>query len=225
MDAFKVLLGLVFRALAVPVGLLLIAGCGGVGADCVDDDESEFERRVSERAEWLMTNYPESRLLDLYKNFFHDKFGPGHMINDTASAGAYIRRELMLVDGPSQVSRVEITGWEGEYVRVDLYVLKEGTVDYRQFFDAFIESAQRAVQPSVNEWSIEWEKIQQIIAKIYPDIPEFAKDSLFLENLLSSGKYVVHHSDAYSKAYQPHYRLFNKDVFERRLSHLLDSLQ
>ena len=29
-----------------------------------------------------------------YKNFFQDKFGPGHIVSDTIAAGNYLRREM-----------------------------------------------------------------------------------------------------------------------------------
>ena len=42
--------------------------------------KADFRERVVTCVRWQMDNYPESRLIDLYKNFFQDKFGPGHMI-------------------------------------------------------------------------------------------------------------------------------------------------
>lgn len=192
----------------------------GVATGCVEG--KNFEKRVSERVVWQMSNYPESQLVDIYKNFFHDKFGPGHMIPDSASAGAYIRRELQSVIGPSQVNRAEVTGWEGNFVRVDLAVLKEGLISYQVFIEAFMESAQGGVPPAVDEWRGEWRRIERIVKRLYPDIPEFEKDSRFLDSLMVAGKYVVHHSQAYSNEYNPHYRLFKKTVYETRLQPLLD---
>ena len=42
--------------------------------------DGNFQERVEKAARWQMENYPKSRLLDLYKNFFQDKFGPGHIV-------------------------------------------------------------------------------------------------------------------------------------------------
>lgn len=67
----------------------LVTGGGGV---MLGQQRQAVERVVK----WQLENYPESRLTDLYKNFFQDKFGPGHMVADTASAGAYIRRESLI---------------------------------------------------------------------------------------------------------------------------------
>jgi hypothetical protein len=145
------------------------------------------------------------------------------MIADSAAAGAYLRMELQSVTGPSQVSRAEVTGWEGNFVRVDLVVLKDGVVDYSTFMEAFMESAQGVQMPSVEEWRVEWRKIERVIRSLYPELPDIDKDSKFLDSLLAKGKYVVHHSEIYSQQYDPHYRLFRKEVYETRLQPLLDS--
>ena len=80
-----------FMRLAVRIVLIygLVTGGGGV---MLGQQRQAVERVVK----WQLENYPESRLTDLYKNFFQDKFGPGHMVADTASAGAYIRRESLI---------------------------------------------------------------------------------------------------------------------------------
>lgn len=200
--------------IAVVVAALLVLSCGNGGV---------FEQRVAESVALQISHYPDSRLVDVYKNFFHDKFGPGHMIADSAAAGAYLIMELQSVTVPSQVSRAEVTGWEGNFVRVDLVVLKEGVVDYSTFMEAFMESAQGVQMPSVEEWRGEWRKIERVIRSLYPHLPDFDKDSKFLDSLLAKGKYVVHHSEIYSKQYDPHYRLFRKEVYETRLQPLLDS--
>lgn len=45
---------------------------------------------------WQMKTYPKSTLKDLYKNFFQDKFGPGHIISDTTSAGKFLKKNCCL---------------------------------------------------------------------------------------------------------------------------------
>lgn len=174
---------------------------------------ADFRERVAESVRWQMKNYPESKLIDLYKNFFQDKFGPGHIIADTASAGAYLRRELTEVNGRSQRKYAEVTGWEGNFVRVDLAVIKENIIDYNRFFDAFIKSASLAKSPSVDEWRLEWREIESIVRQLFPDIPLINEDSKALETLLSQGKYVVHHSKDYADKYKPHYRLISRKNF------------
>lgn len=64
-----------------------------------------------------MESYPESRLQDLYKFFFQDRFGPAHIIKDRQSAMDFILSELAEADtlmGPT----MEPCGWQGNYVRL-----------------------------------------------------------------------------------------------------------
>ncbi len=65
-------------------------------------EKKDFEKAVRDAVCRQMQTYPKSTLKDLYKNFFQDKFGPGHIISDTTAAGDYLRREL--------VSYTECTG-------------------------------------------------------------------------------------------------------------------
>ena len=41
----------------------------------------------------LLDRYPLSTLADLYKSFFQDEFGPGHLLADEAGALSYLDRE------------------------------------------------------------------------------------------------------------------------------------
>ena len=80
-----------FMRLAVRFVLIYVLVTGG-GGMMLGQQRQEVESVVKRQLEL----YPQSRLIDLYKNFFQDKFGPGHMVADTASAGAYIRRESLI---------------------------------------------------------------------------------------------------------------------------------
>lgn len=178
----------------------------------------DFREKVEMAVRWQMDNYPESRLQDLYKNFFQDKFGPGHIVADTSSAGKYIRMELNSVTVKSQKEYAEITGWEGKFVRVDLVVVKNGLVNYKIFADAFFESAAATTLPSLGEWVPEWRKIEKIVKELYPNLPGFDADSRKLEEILAGGHYVVHHSREYESAYKPHYRLISRKIFNSKLA-------
>ena len=212
---FKMVLVVVFMLLGAVVNT---SGFNGMDGTNKQNTKADFRERVAASVRWQMSNYPESRLIDLYKNFFQDKFGPGHMISDTASAGAYLRKELATVSGKSQKEYMETTGWEGDFIRVDLAVLKDGLVDYNVFFNAFIKSMSQTKAPSVQEWKSEWEEIEIVIRQLYPNIPGLNEDSKALEELLSQGNFVVHHSDEYNKKYNPHYRLISKKIYETVLS-------
>ena len=53
---------------------------------------------VHTAVERMMADYPASTLQDIYKSFFQDRFGPGHIVADTAQAVAYLRHELGSVE-------------------------------------------------------------------------------------------------------------------------------
>ena len=50
-----------------------------------------------------MAIYPESTLQDVYKSFYQDRFGPGHIISDTASARSYLMHEFSKMSDASAV--------------------------------------------------------------------------------------------------------------------------
>ena len=176
-------------------------------------EERCFEEKVSKALKLQMERYPQSTLLDIYKNFFQDKFGPGHLLTDTVAAGQYLRRELDSYDPdtlPERAPYVDTTGWEHRFVRVDLRVLKEGKVSYRDFFDAFVRSVQAAPAVSVEDWTEEWKRIVAILEKQqYPvtQHPDYVSDKDSIMVMLQKGEYVGHHSRIYVMSYSPHYRL------------------
>ena len=167
-----------------------------------------------------MQTYPKSTLKDLYKNFFQDKFGPGHIIGDTAAAGNYLRRELASYTECSG-DIAEPTGWEGNFLRVNLSVIKTGQIPYNTFFDAFVRSV-NGIQPvTVAEWKKEWLQIEAIIRSIELALPGYEADRKEIEERLDRGEYVGHHSKVFEETYSPHYRIVSKDIFEKELKPLL----
>ncbi|MBQ6254219.1 MAG: hypothetical protein IJK05_06180 [Bacteroidales bacterium] len=158
-----------------------------------------------------MESFPESRLQDLYKSFFQDRFGPGHIINDRQSAKDYILSELASADtltGP----RTEPCGWEGNYVRVNLSVVADGLMTADQLTDALMASAKEVTDEDIERWKAEWSEIAAIIEKEYPDIPDLREEKARIDELLASGQYAWHHSAAYNAAYHPHYRIIASEL-------------
>lgn len=153
---------------------------------------------------------------DLYKNFFQDKFGPSHIISDTTAAGKYLRRELASYS-ETEGAVAEPTGWEGNFVRVNLSVLKTSQIPYDVFFDAFIRSVQDIRPIPLSEWQKEWAQIEGIIHSLNLPLPAYKADRKEIEERLSRGEYVGHHSQAFEDNYTPHYRIIRKDLFEKEL--------
>lgn len=183
-------------------------------------ERKNFEQAVRDAVERQMQTYPRSTLKDLYKNFFQDQFGPGHLIADTAAASRYLRHELASYthcEGPV----AEPTGWEGNFYRVNLSVIKQGRVSYDRFFDAFLRSVEGIRPVSVARWQQEWEKIEAVIRRLYPDLPDYETDRLEIERKLAAGDYVGHHSRQFETSYTPHYRIISREIYEKELKSLV----
>ena len=95
---------------------------------------------IHDAVERQMTQFPLSTLQDLYKSFFQDRFGPGHLIADEAMALRYLQYELATMDS-SAGPMLEPTGYRGEYTRVNLSVIKDSLVTAERFFEVFMRSA------------------------------------------------------------------------------------
>lgn len=185
--------------------------------------QQQFEAVVMNAVENQMRAYPKSELRDLYKNFFQDKFGPGHIVGDTVSAGRYLRSELAEAKTFSG-AYAEPTGYEGNYYRANLSLIKEDIIDYATFFDAFVRSVKNLNFMSVDEWSKEWGRIEAVIESMRLSLPHFDEDKTEIRDMLNKGEYVMHHSKAFEQEYDPHYRIIRKDIYEKELLPLIDKI-
>jgi hypothetical protein len=156
--------------------------------------------------------YPKSTLQDLYKNFFQDYFGPGHIVGDTTSAGAYLDSELASFEQAAG-DYYEPTGHNGNFFRVNLSVIKEGLVSRDVFFDAFIRSVSDIQIITLEEWKGEWQEIDSAIHDMDLPLAGYEQERAKIFSLLEQDKYVMHHSEPFSEAYDPHYRIIRRDIF------------
>lgn len=175
--------------------------------------QDNYQAAVSD----LLERYPESTLKDIYKSFFQDRFGPGHLVSDTIAAKRYLHNELESM-GESSLPYYEPAGCGNNYVRVNLSVIKDGLISKETFFDIFLESAGQVKFPPISQWQNEWNEILKAVPQ---SLGNYAADKAEIDSLLENGKYASHHSAGYENAYQPHYRLISKDLFNRRMYPLL----
>lgn len=184
-----------------------------------------MSQNIDEMVKNQLSNYPKSRLLDIYKSCFQDFMGAEHLVGDTLSVRRYLEYELQQIEGDSLMSwYAEPCGLQGRYVRVSLRVVQKGLVSLDQLLSAFIRSANGSVRPSVEVWETEWEKIVGQIDEMRLGLPYYDDDRRFIADVLAQGKYAISHSPDYRAAYRPHYRIVRRDIFERELKPLL-SLQ
>ena len=161
-----------------------------------------------------LVTYPESTLQDIYKSFYQEHFGPGHIISDTASARRYLMRELSEM-GKTQSPYFEPTGSQGDYVRVYLSAIADSLITAEQLLDAFVRSANSWQEPTVR-WLDKWEAIVSIIQANKMGIEGFETDIPLLTEAARNSQ-AVHHSRRYNEAYHPHYRIVERSIFEQEL--------
>jgi hypothetical protein len=183
--------------------------------------ELSTEQKIHQAVETQLAIYPHSTLRDLYKNFFQDRFGPGHIIADSSSADRYLRSELSSSTS-FEGADYEPTGYEGRFLRVNLGVIADGRVPYEKFFDAFVRSVNGIVMPTIAEWQQEWAEIEAVILKMNIQLDNMEADRAEIKQLLDNGGYVMHHSESFNRHYSPHYRIIERTIFEQEILPLLE---
>ena len=169
----------------------------------------------------LFTKYPEATLIDVYKASFQDYFGPAHLLSDRNDVKKYIEYELANADTLCG-AYYEPCGWRGQYVRVNLSVITDSLLDIEDFVSFFMASAQG--EPTLTQdWLDEWATIQAVVKRLYPQLENFAADSVHIAHQLSEGNYVMHHSQSFNQHYHPHYRIIRSTLFERYILPVLDN--
>ena len=177
--------------------------------------------KIRQSVERQLELYPKSTLRDLYKNFFQDRFGPGHIIANNSAADRYLRYELNTSEGFEGLD-YEPTGYEGRFYRVNLGVIADGRVPYDKYFDAFVRSVNGITPISIEEWSKEWHEIDSVIVSMGLQLEDFSADRAEIKALIEGGDYVIHHSQRFNDHYQPHYRIIERTIFENEILPLLN---
>ena len=170
-----------------------------------------------------MQAYPKSRLLDIYKSCFQDYMGAEHLVSDRQRVKAYLDEELNTTSLDDLMPwYYEPCGIDSSYYRVSIRAIKESLVSEDLLLNAFIRSANTEKRPSVESWSKRWHKIIGTINQMKLDLPNFQEDKQFIDSVLSVGKYAISHSSDYREAYHPHYRIVERNIFEKEIKNLID---
>jgi len=195
--------------------LLLLLGC-----------QPSSEKTAIERQ---LQDYPESRVQDVYKSFCQDNLGPGHLIPDPQSARNYLESELRTFREDLDSARYDApaimyypVGDQGNYVRVDLSVVLDGLVGEEAYLDAFVRSANEGTRLTEEQWVAKWKEVAKVIKKDFPDIPDAVKDLEMIDAYVEKGDLIMHHSETFGEAYNPHYRIIARDIFEKEIKPLID---
>ena len=171
-----------------------------------------------------MQTYPKSRLLDIYKSCFQDYMGAEHLVSDRERVKAYLDEELQTTSLDDLMPwYLEPCGVNGQYVRVSIRAIKENMIAEDVLLDAFIRSANSDRRPAVESWRDRWHKIVGTIDQMELNLPNYQQDRVFIDSILSVGKYAISHSPEYRKAYRPHYRIVEKGIFENEIKPVIES--
>lgn len=123
---------------------------------------SDREKRIQQFLEDELDHYPEARLTDLYKNYFQDAYGPGHLIPDTTRAGAYLDWELQQPDWVDTLLYQPL-GINHDFYRINLVLVKNGTIPRDTLLLGMVKSAGLARKPDIESWKREWTEVLQVI--------------------------------------------------------------
>ena len=193
--------------------ILFFIAMAATASNAQEIDKMELKSAI----QWQLDTYPESTLQDIYKAFYQEHFGPEHMISDIERVENYLKSELSMMGEDRSRVYFESIGVEGNYVRVYLDAITDGLITAHQLLLAFVESANAGNKP-VTDWATEWEAIVEVVDEIKPG---FGADERELLRQASLNDQAVHHSHAYNAAYHPHYRIVERNIFEKNLLKLL----
>ena len=82
--------------------------------------------------------------------------------------------------------------------------------------------ANSETRPSVELWSDRWHMIIGTIDLMKLNLPDFQEDKQFIDSVLSVGKYAISHSPEYREAYHPHYRIVERNIFEKEIKPMIE---
>ncbi len=178
----------------------------------ITQNSNGFVNAVWQAVEYHLQEYPKSTLKDLYKNFFQDAYGPGHLINDTVAVKKYLLEELnSYIQIKGRIA--DPTGYKHNFYRVNLSIIKNGLIPFDLYFHAFLKSAEKFKPVEIEEWIDEWKKIEILIRSMRLSLPNYEEDKKEIMEQLNEGIYAGHHSRIFNNAYEPHYRLMSSHVF------------
>lgn len=185
---------------------------------CSASMEKNIEKAILNQIE----RYPKSTLQDIYKNFFQARFGAEHAIPDKEVAEDYLMYELSGLHEFDNDTIIEIIGWEHNFVRVPLALVKNGKITPEELLTAFLESANAAYTDSAKNWVDEWNLIVATIEKMNLNLDGFAEDKEKIAELLRNNpKAALHHSRIFNETYHPHYRIVEKSIYQKCIEKLV----
>ena len=205
----------VFLMSRIPIKSIFYVIVGGIAVSLLTACNNE-DRAIRQMCDEIRAQYPAANLQDVYKTCYQDYFGAEHLMSDTTAARQYLQRELDECRDTDMtlMPKREPTGFRHRFTRINLACIVDGELTEKQLLNLFIEAASKD-NAFGDAWTEEWQKIERIALKVCPD---WANEPLQAElRLAAEGSHAVRHSEAFRKAYHPHYRIVRAEDKEAML--------
>ncbi len=137
-----------------------------------------------------VARYPQAQPEDLYKLVFQDLYGPGHLLTDSLAAVRYITREIEEMSDSAYPEHLHD-------IYDDPFPLYEYTLCDSNFVRVNLILVKRNIIP-----------LSQLVSALLRST----------EGIPSPDhRFVMSHSAPFKAAYDPHYRIVRRDIFQREL--------
>jgi hypothetical protein len=191
--------------IAVIIALTVLVVAGG----CGDKPRPDLRGFLTD----YVKKYPKSELTDIYKLLYQGVYGVGHLIKSEKEAMGYLTEEMNTMAPLSGEALTESCRPDGAMIRVNLRPFKAAGLDPGLLLRAMLETAGNT-KGTADEFSALWNEVGNLLEDggLPFDIDEF---NAMTDDLQEQGWPAVHHSDEYSKAYKPAYRVVTAESFKR----------
>ena len=171
---------------------------------------NDFEMDILRVLKYQLERYPFLSLVDIYKSFFQDAFGPEHLLFDPEKARESFKYELEAMKTRG-CRAVEPCGMGICFCRIPMDLVIDGIIDEGNYFSAFLAGASAFKNPDVGIWKQTWCCILEVLDMKREFIQDFWKDSELILMALEKGSWALNHSSRYRELYDPHYRIFTME--------------
>ena len=163
------------------------------------------EEAVRTLCEYMVSTYPQATLQDVYKTCYQDFFGAEHLMQDTATARKDLLYELEQMANDEVVMPMhEPTGFRHRFERINLALVRNGTMSEEALLQLFIEAAGKDNALHDN-WQDEWAQIETIALQVQPAWQDEELQVVLQE--AAHNNQAVRHSESFRNTYKPHYRI------------------
>ena len=153
-------------------------------------------------------NFPKAQIVDYVKHLYQSEFGGEHMITDEEASLRYLKEELEHLT-ERQRKKPYFFPLCGHFCRMNL---SAGKVISPEMMNRLFVVSSRHVPKAA--WFALEEKLKLFleICREHPELFPFTSEEVesYLKEYKEHGYRPIHHSEEYSKAYEPAYRVIRK---------------